>query len=149
VDADSAEARLAAADDRWRRAVADLDNYRKRTVRELDAAREMERRRVAAVFLPVIDGLEQALAFVPADDQALRAGIEAVRGQAIDGLRNLGYPRIDAVGVPFDPELHEVVSVVTDHRLPPQTVVEVVRPGYGTVGRMLRPAGVVVTAAGA
>jgi molecular chaperone GrpE len=149
VAADDPESRVIAAEDRWRRAAADLDNVRKRTVREIESAREDERARVAVVFLPVVDGLEQALAFVPADDEALRSGIDVVRMSAIDGLSRLGYPRIDDVGVPFDPRVHEVVSVVESAELPPQTVVSVVRPGYGTALRMLRPAGVVVTAAGA
>jgi molecular chaperone GrpE len=144
---DNPASRIAVAEDRWRRAVADLDNFRKRAVREIESAREHERARVAVVFLPVVDGLEQAIAFVPGDDEALRSGIDVVRMSAIEGLSRLGYPRIDQVGVPFDPQLHEVVSVVENAELPPQTVVAVVRPGYGTASRMLRPAGVVVTAA--
>jgi molecular chaperone GrpE len=134
-------------EERWRRAVADLDNVRKRTLREIEAARERERADVATVFLPVVDGLEQAIVFVPADDEALRSGIDAVRASAVDGLSRLGYPRIDAVGVPFDPRLHEVVSVVENAELPPQTVEAVIRAGYGAPSRILRPAGVVVTSA--
>lgn len=145
--ADDLESRTAAAEDRWRRAVADLDNVRKRTAREIESAREHERARVAVVFLPVVDGLEQAIAFVPADDEALRSGIDVVRRSAIDGLSRLGYPRIDEVGVPFDPQLHEVLSVVENAELPPQTVVAVLRAGYGTPSRILRPAGVVATGA--
>jgi molecular chaperone GrpE len=143
---DDAESRIERAEDRWRRAVADLDNFRKRSAREMETAREHERTRVAVVFLPVVDGLEQAIAFVPPEDEALRSGIDVVRMSAIDGLSRLGYPRIDEVGVPFDPQLHEVVSVVQNSELPPQTVVTVVRPGYGTASRMLRPAAVVATA---
>jgi molecular chaperone GrpE len=144
---DDPDSRVAAAEDRWRRAVADLDNVRKRTVREIESAREQERARVAVAFLPVVDGLDQAMGFVPAEDEALRSGINAVRVSAVEGLGRLGYSRIDEVGVPFDPQLHEVVSVVENGELPPQTVVAVVRPGYGAASRMLRPAGVVTTAA--
>ena len=144
---DDPESRIAAAEDRWRRALADLDNLRKRTAREIESAREHERAQVAVVFLPVVDGLEQAIAFVPPEDEALRSGIDVVHRSAVDGLSRLGYPRIDQVGVPFDPRLHEVVSVVENAELPPQTVVAVIRPGYGTASRILRPAGVVATAA--
>ncbi|MCW2801967.1 MAG: molecular chaperone GrpE [Propionibacteriaceae bacterium] len=143
------DAKLAASDDRWRRAVADLDNYRKRAGREIDNARHSEREHVAALFLPVVDGLEQALPYVKPEDDGLRTGIEAVRAQAIEGLKRLGFPRIDQTGVPFDPQIHEVVTVVGNPGVPPQTVVQVVRPGYGMPGRILRPAGVVVTPSGA
>jgi molecular chaperone GrpE len=145
--ADDLESRVIAAEDRWHRAVADLDNFRKRTAREIESARERERARVAVVFLPVVDGLEQAMTFAPTDDEALRSGLDVVRMSAVDGLNQLGYPRIDEVGVPFDPRLHEVISIVENAELPPQTVVAVIRPGYGTESRMLRPAGVVATAA--
>ncbi len=138
-------AQLATAEDRWRRAVADLDNHRKRMAREMDTAREQERQRAAKALLPVIDGLERAVEFTASADDGLISGIEAVRQQAVDALRDLGYPKIDAEGRAFDPRLHEVVSVTENDSLPPRTVVAVVRPGFGTPERVLRPAGVVVT----
>ncbi len=140
-------AQLATAEDRWRRAVADLDNHRKRMAREMEATRERERQRAAQSMLPVIDGLGRALEYADTDD-GLASGIAAVHQQAVDALRDLGYPRIDAEGSVFDPRLHEVVSVTEDPALPPRTVVAVVRPGFGTVDRVLRPAGVVVTREG-
>src|SRR5690349_14002181 len=69
-------------EDRWRRALADLDNLRKRYARELPREREAERSRVAAAFLPVIDNLELALAHAGADDPgAIVSGVRAVRDQ--------------------------------------------------------------------
>lgn len=141
-------AHLATSEDRWRRAVADLDNHRKRMVREMEAAREQERQRAARALLPVIDGLERATDFAGDADDGLVAGISAVHQQAVDALRDLGYPRIDAEGATFDPRVHEVVSVTDDPTQPPRTVVAVVRPGFGTPERVLRPAGVVVTPEG-
>jgi molecular chaperone GrpE len=68
----------------------------------------------------------------------------AVRDQAVNVLAQLGYPRDDEVGVPFDPVRHEVMALVDDPRFPPDTVVQVLRPGYGEPGHQLRPAAVAV-----
>lgn len=132
--------------DRWRRALADLDNLRKRHARELPREREAERAKVAAAFLPVVDNLELALDHAGADDPgALVSGIRAVRDQAVEVLRSLGYPRYEETGVPFDPERHEVVSVVDEPDTTAGTVVQVLRPGYGEPGHQLRPAAVAVS----
>jgi molecular chaperone GrpE len=132
------------AEDRWRRAVADLDNVRKRAVRELIEARERERASVAAQFLPVLDNLELALAHSGEAPDAVIDGVRAVRDQAVAVLARLGYERLDASGVPFDPTAHEVVTVVDDPEAEPGTVVRVLRPGYGRAERQLRPVGVAV-----
>ncbi|SEG95698.1 molecular chaperone GrpE [Actinacidiphila yanglinensis] len=133
-------------EDRWRRALADLDNLRKRYARELPREREAERAKVAAAFLPVVDNLELALAHAGADDPgAIVSGVRAVRDQAVEVLRSLGYPRHEETGVPFDPGQHEVVTVVDEPDTAPGTVVQVLRPGYGEPGRQLRPAAVAVS----
>ncbi|MFI5972647.1 nucleotide exchange factor GrpE [Streptomyces sp. NPDC051452] len=131
-------------EDRWRRALADLDNLRKRHARELERERAVERSRTAAAFLPVLDNLELALTHAAADPGALVEGIRAVRDQAVNVLELLGYPRHAETGVPFDPARHEVVGVVQDPAVEPGTVVEVLRPGYGDGDRQLRPAAVTV-----
>ncbi|MFG2592592.1 nucleotide exchange factor GrpE [Streptomyces sp. NPDC048438] len=131
-------------EDRWRRALADLDNLRKRHARELERERTVERSRTAAAFLPVIDNLELALSHADADSDAVVEGIRAVRDQAVNVLELLGYPRHAETGVAFDPARHEVVSVVDDPDVEPGTVVQVLRPGYGDGDRQLRPATVTV-----
>jgi len=136
---------LAELEDRWRRALADLDNLRKRYARELERERAVERARVAAAFLPVIDNLELALAHSDADPAALIEGVRAVRDQAVSALASLGYRRDAEVGIPFDPGRHEAVSVVDAPEVPPGMVVRVLRPGYGGGERQLRPAAVAVT----
>ncbi|MFF1956638.1 nucleotide exchange factor GrpE [Streptomyces sp. NPDC058220] len=132
-------------EDRWRRALADLDNLRKRHARDRPRELEAERARVAAAWLPVLDNLELALSHAGADPGAIVQGVQAVRDQAVEVLRNLGYPRQDDTGVPFDPTLHEVVSVVDAPDTAPGTVVQVLRPGYGERDRQLRPAAVAVS----
>ncbi|MCW2523054.1 MAG: putative GrpE heat shock protein [Frankiales bacterium] len=131
-------------EDRWRRAVADLDNVRKRSARELGAARANERAAVAAQFLPVLDNLELALAHADADPATILEGLRAVRDQAIAVLDRLGYGRREQAGVPFNPAAHEVVTVVDDPDAAPGTVVRVLRPGYGDTDNQLRPAAVAV-----
>ncbi|WP_405696647.1 nucleotide exchange factor GrpE [Streptomyces sp. NBC_01185] len=131
-------------EDRWRRALADLDNLRKRHARELERERMVERSRTAAAFLPVLDNLELALSHADADSGAVVEGVRAVRDQAVGVLEQLGYPRHAETGVAFDPAHHEVVSVVDDPDIEPGTVVQVLRPGYGDGDRQLRPATVTV-----
>lgn len=130
---------LAELEDRWLRAMAELDNVRKRHSRELERQRTAERARVASAWLPVLDNLELALGH--ASDDAFAEGVRATLDQAVEVLARLGYPRQDATGVPFDPAVHEVVTVLDDPDVPPNTVVRVLRPGYGD----LRPAAVAVS----
>ena len=137
-------AALREAEDGWRRALADLDNLRKRHTRELTGQAAAERARTAAAFLPVIDNLELALSHAGADPGAIVEGVRAVRDQAVNVLERLGYPRHAETGVPFDPARHEVVGVVQEPDADPNTVVQVLRPGYGDAERQLRPAAVTV-----
>jgi molecular chaperone GrpE len=141
-DSDTELARL---EDRWRRALADLDNLRKRYARELDRERKLERSKVAGAWLPVVDNLERALHHSGGDADSVIAGVQAILDQAVQVLNNLGYPRDTDTGVAFDPERHEVVNVTDDGGSAPGTVLEVVRPGYGKGSEQLRPAAVVVS----
>ncbi|MFE3033108.1 nucleotide exchange factor GrpE [Streptomyces canus] len=141
---DASKAALREAEDGWRRALADLDNLRKRHTRELTGQAAAERARTAAAFLPVIDNLELALSHAAADAGAIVEGVRAVRDQAVNVLERLGYPRHAETGVPFDPARHEVVGVVQEPDADPNTVVQVLRPGYGDAERQLRPAAVTV-----
>ncbi|GAA1282457.1 protein GrpE [Planotetraspora silvatica] len=141
------DARLEDLHNRWLRAVAELDNLRKRTARDIARQRLDERARVAAEWLPVIDNLELALrhADADADPGAVIQGVRAVRDQAVAVLARLGFPRVEALGTRFDPARHEAVSTVEDLEAEPGTVVDVVRPGYGEGPDQLRPASVVVS----
>lgn len=137
---------LATLEDKWRRALADLDNARKRHARELAHEAEAERRRVCLAWLPVVDNLELAIEHAGDRKDPLVAGIAAVRDQAVALLQSLGFPRHDETGVPFDPTRHEVVGVIDDAEAEPGTVVTVLRPGYGDPPeRQLRPAAVLVS----
>ena len=139
------DAELAKVEDRWRRAVADLDNLRKRYVRELERERAAERSRVASAWLPVVDNLERAVAHTGDQSDAIVEGVRSILGEGLQVLERLGYPRDEESGVPFDPQRHEVVGVAEHADKAPGTVVEVRRPGYGRGSSQLRPAAVVVS----
>lgn len=140
------DARLAELEDRWRRAVAELDNTRKRYARDLDRRVAEERARVTAAWLPVLDGLEMALAHAEADPATIVAGVQAVRDQSLGVLQRLGFARQGEPGAVFDPARHEAVTTARTDQFPPGTVAQVVRPGYGNDEQLLRPAMVIVAA---
>jgi molecular chaperone GrpE len=137
-------AEVAWSDERYRRAVADFDNLRKRMAGEADREREDERARVAARWLPVLDNLELALQHATAEPTTIVSGLEAVRQQALAVLADLGYPLRADLNEPFDPSRHEAVAARPATDVTPGTILQVVRPGYGTDERPLRPAAVVV-----
>lgn len=127
-----------------RRALADLDNLRKRSERELARVRSAERADMAGLWLPIVDDLDRAIQHAGSDDGALVEGVRAVRDQALSLLAGLGFHRFDDIGKPFDPSRHEAVGVL-DGEGDPGTVLAVVRPGYDAPGAILRPAGVIVS----
>jgi len=141
------EREVAELEDRWRRALADLDNLRKRYERDSSQLRARERAQVAAAWLPVVDHLELALAHATANPGSIIDGVRGVRDQALAVLTGLGYPRRDDVGAVFDPARHEAVAATPTHTAPAGTVLKVLRPGYGEGEQQLRPAAVVVAAA--
>ncbi len=142
------KSQIIALESQLRRALADLDNMRKRFDREITRQLAGERARVTAEWLPVVDNLERALEHAVVNPEAVVEGLQAVRDQAVATLDRLGYPRYDDVGHPFNPEKDEAVgTTVAD--APEGTVVVAVRPGYGTSENILRPAAVIVSRGGA
>jgi molecular chaperone GrpE len=141
------EARLAEAQELRLRALADLDNLRKRCAAQAGNAAAEARVQVAREWLPVVDDLERALEHAEADPSVIVEGIQAVRDEALGVLGKLGFARRDDTGVAFDPIRHHAVAAKADPGAPPGTVVEVVRPAYGDGDHQLRPAQVVVAEA--
>jgi molecular chaperone GrpE len=138
--------RIGELDDRWRRAVADLQNFRSRFDRELERGRVDERERVLAEWLPVVDDLERALAHADADPTSVVAGLQSILDRSLGITESLGYPRFDETDVAFDPVRHEAIATVeSDDPDRAGSVAAVTRPGYGRRDRVLRPASVVVT----
>jgi molecular chaperone GrpE len=134
--------------DRYLRAVAELDNVRKRSAREVDAARKFGAERFAQGILPVRDSLEAGLkAAQSAGETALLEGQRATLRLLDEALAAAGVREIDPKGQPFDPNKHEALSLVPAAGVAPDTVLEVVQKGYELNERLLRAAKVLVARA--
>ena len=146
-DAALAEAQ-AKADENWNlylRAAAELDNVRKRAARDVENAHKFALENFGRELLVVVDGLEMGLAAADhADAQSLREGSEATCKLLKGTLERFGIAEIDPEGEPFDPELHEAMSMMPSPNVEPGSVAQVIQKGYALNGRLLRPARVIV-----
>jgi molecular chaperone GrpE len=134
---EEARSQLAACEDSYLRARADLDNYRKRTERELEQRSRERSDELLRAWLEVVDSIERALAFEaqPHAADELRAVLEQMQGL----LARYGVTRLGEVGERFDPELHEAVAVVPEGETEPGTIAAVTRSGYAAGDRVIRP----------
>jgi molecular chaperone GrpE len=154
VDLERLQRALADAEERaknnWEqyvRALAELDNVRKRAARDIEAANRYGLEKFAAELLPVKDSLELAVQNAArADAASLKAGQEATLQLLAKALERLGVTAIDPQGESFDPERHEAM-MTQESREAPNTVLQVVQPGYELNGRLIRPARVIVARA--
>jgi molecular chaperone GrpE len=143
------QAKLDDTQGRLMRSLADLENYRRRANREQEEARRFESLRLVRDLLPALDGLNRAISSAEqsGDQQALLNGIRMVAQQFRDILRGHAAEPIDALGKPFDPNLHEALTQVPSAEHPPMTVLQVVELGYRMHDRVVRPARVIVSSA--
>jgi len=141
--------------DRALRALAEVENVRKRLERERDEARTYSVTRFARDLLTVADNLSRALAALSPDvlaraDDALKAvldGVEATERELKAALARHGVKPVEAEGRRFDPHLHQAIAEVPANGAEPGTVMHVVQPGYTIGERLLRPAMVTVAKA--
>jgi molecular chaperone GrpE len=125
---------------RLKYAQADLENYRKRMDRELTEAREASMRSLLIKLLVVQDEMDMAAAHADGKGMGeMKEGIEMVRKKLAAVLESAGVERIDCVGRPFDPALHEAVEKVPGDATGEDIVVEEIRPGFTFTGKLLRP----------
>lgn len=145
----AARAEAAAAHERYLRAVADLENFRKRTVREKDELRQFAASGVMEDLIPVMDNLALGLAAArqpgQTDAKTIADGVAMVLEQFKSTLARHGLKEINPAGQPFDPNQHDCLSHQPDEKAPAETVTQVVRLGYSLNGRLLRPASVIVS----
>ena len=137
------------SEDHWNkylRAVAELDNLRKRNAREVENAHKFGVERLAAALLPVRDSMEAALASAgDTDSAALLDGQRATLRLLDEALKSAGIEEIDPEGEPFDPSQHEAMSMLPSAEVEPNSVLQVVQKGYRIHERVLRPARVIVS----
>jgi molecular chaperone GrpE len=134
--------------EQYLRAVADLENVRKRAQRDIESANRYGLEKFAAELLPVKDSLELAVqSAAGADLKSLREGQEATLKLLSRALEKLGVTEIDPQGEPFDPSRHEAMMTQESATAEPDSVLRVVQPGYELNGRLLRPARVIVARA--
>lgn len=134
--------------DKYLRLAADLENSKRRFERQYRHRAQQEEERLVRDLLPLADNLERALAHAsPAATQTgLYSGVELTLRDFLAALARHGVERIEALGEPFDPEMHEAVGAAPHPTLPPGTVMHVELPGYTYHDRLLRPARVMVVA---
>lgn len=128
---------------------AEFENYQKRSTREREQESRFAPTPLVRELLPALDNMELALdaAKKTGDEGPLVQGVQAIYSQILDAFRRSGVTRIDALGQTFDPNLHEAVGQLPTTEHPPQTVVQVYRPGYVIHDRVIRPATVIVSVA--
>jgi len=140
---------IAAHKDTALRAEAEMQNLRRRVDRDIQNAHKFGAERLLQSLLPVIDSIEKAIetseqAETPADDPQLE-GIKLCHKLFVDVLGKEGIDAVDPQGEPFDPNLHEALSMVESADLEPNSVIAVIQKGYTLNQRLIRPALVIVS----
>ena len=134
--------------DRYLRSVAELENFKKRTTRQMDEFRKFANDSLIMELLTVVDNLERAIASAQCDESANAGVIEGVRltlDEILKILDKFGVKPVPALETEFDPTFHEAVMQEEAGSCPPQTVVKELQKGYLLHDRLLRPAKVVVS----
>lgn len=130
---------------RFQRLQSDFDNFRKRTNREKEEFVQTAAASLIESILPVMDNFERAAQASTGGEAAFREGIEMIFKQLEKILFDAGLEKVDAIGNPFDPSLHQAVAMVEDDSCEDNTVVGEFQKGYLFAGRVLRPAMVKVS----
>lgn len=145
------EAALAASREETLRALADMQNLRKRTAREVQQARDFALEGFARDLLGVSDNMERALNAMPnsqdAATKAMAEGVKMVQAELKRIFGNHGVARIETLGAGFDPNLHQAIQQVDAPDVAPGTIVTEFQPGYLLNGRLLRASMVVIAKA--
>ena len=138
-EAEKLAAELADTQDKYRRMLAEYDNFRKRSAREREGLYQDAAANTVAAMLPVLDNLERALQTETADE-AYKKGVEITVRQFYECLEKLKVKEIPAQGEQFDPAFHNAVMHVEQEGVDDNTVVEVFQKGFEMNGRVIRHA---------
>jgi len=141
---------LTAEVDKWKdlayRSQAELDNFRKRSAREAQETRAYANADLLRGILPIMDNFEMGLEAARAESEKsmIFMGMSMVQRQIADFLRDMGVTEVEALGKPFDPNLHDAVSTEASADHAEGTVLRVTRRGFKLKDRLLRPVSVIV-----
>lgn len=141
--ADEKQQELDEITDRYKRVLAEFENFKKRSQKEREGLYNSILSDVITVILPVVDNLENAVK-AKTEDVKYKEGIELVLKQLKDVLASKGIEEIQAIGETFDPSLHEAVSSIQDDSKGQQEIVEEYRKGYKIGSKVIRHSMVVV-----
>jgi molecular chaperone GrpE len=136
------------AEENWEqllRARAEMENLRRRTQKDLENAHKYGMEKFVAELLPVRDSMELGLAAEGASAESLREGMELTMNMLSKAFEKLGVVEIDPMHQPFNPELHQAMSMQPSAELEPNTVTAVMQKGYLLNDRLVRPAMVMVS----
>ncbi len=142
------EEELTAARDAVLRAQADAQNVVRRAEQDVEKARKFALERFCAELLPVVDNLERALGTTTGDHEIVKPiaeGVQLTLKSFQDALKKFHIEAVDPAGEPFDPQLHQAMSLVENNDVEPNTVIAVMQKGYTLNGRLVRPAMVMVS----
>ena len=131
------------------RAHADAQNVRRRAEQDVEKAHKFGVEKFAKAIVGVADNLERALTSAPetGESDPVREGVELTLKDLLETLARFEVAVVDPHGEPFDPALHQAITMMPNPELEPNTVMDVVQKGYTLHGRLLRPAMVVVSSA--
>ena len=144
----AAEAKAEESRDNHLRALAEIENIRRRAIRDVENAHRYGLEKFAAELLAVRDSLELGLeAGEKADVRSLLSGKQATLKLLARAFEKFNITEIDPLGEPFDPQIHEAMAMQESDQAEPNSVLQVVQKGYQLNGRLLRPARVIVAKA--
>ena len=132
------------------RAQADAQNVKRRAEQDVEKARKFALEQFSRELLAVVDNLERTLEATAGGDEAVKPiteGVELTLKSLLDALKKFNIEPVDPQGEPFDPNLHQAMSMVENNEVEPNTVIAVMQKGYTLNGRLLRPAMVMVSKA--
>lgn len=145
---EQAEQRMAELEDRALRAAAEAENVRRRADRSIENARKFALEKFVDDLLPAVDSFERAVEAADEDASgnatAMAEGLGLSLKLLADAMSRQGIEVVDPIGAPFDPTLHEAMTVVDNAEAEPDSVIQVFQKGYTVNGRLIRPARVIV-----
>ncbi|GGX55253.1 nucleotide exchange factor GrpE [Saccharospirillum salsuginis] len=137
--------------DQYLRSEAEMSNLRRRVEKDVENAHKFGQEKLVKEILTVADNLERTLAAIETDSddiKPLKEGVEMTLKGLLDTFGKFSIEPIDPEGEPFDPQLHQAMTMVENPEVEPNTVISVMQKGYTLHGRLVRPAMVVVSKGG-